>query len=399
MARFRDSIASLIRSSVGFLAFSRDGTPSYTVERALENSTVLSCIQIVAQGISEVEFRAPEKKRLDSVLQSPNEWQTSSDFFMSIAFDVLTYNHSKVRITRNTKGDVVRLAPYSADEIRTEATAGGMPVFLDTRTGERIPDKEIIVFRDISLPVISDVSRLSALWDQIRALDAANKLMLDTFNNGLSTSFVAKGTMSVAPSKKDEWREELKELFGPGGRERGGVAVLDEGLTLEKAPMLKPADADLRALRENLIREIGAAFGVPSFLIGGSSQVAYSNTSSRMAAMYRQTFSPLINSFVRAMEKKFGTEIRANPEVLLRGDLSTLSKDARELKMAGIITANEARKRIGEQPVDAETNPDADKLVCSAPSGAEAANENRGDRTGEFPSDDGTIGNPTPDDS
>ena len=92
---------------------------------------------------------------------------------------------------------------------------------------------------------------------------------------------------------------------------------------------------------------------------------------------------------------KLRTPIKADGTKLLKGDLASLTKDARELKLAGIITANEARERIGEDRHDeAEDAGPADCLVCTPG----RQDGDRGDRSGETPTDDGTIGNANPND-
>ena len=366
-----------------------EGTSPYTVEAALKCTTVFTCVQIIAQGIGEVTFSAPEDKALDDVFKRPNEWQSASEFWQSVTADMLTYGSGKIRIGRTSRGAVSRLAPYSSGELQVNVTAEGMPVFQDRTGGETIPGDQISYVRDMAFSFINGITRLESAWPRIEPLIAADKLMNDVFNNGMSASLMLTSKGSVDKDKKKEWESSLEKLFGKGGKKRGGLAILDGEAKLERAPMMKPADADLRELRENLIREVSSVFGVPAFLVGGTNDMAYSNTSSRMAAMYRQTFSPLVQTIAEAMSTKFRTPVKADPTKLLKGDLASLTKDAKELKLAGIISANEARERVGMERTDAEG---ADCLVCSV--GALG----RGDRTGEFPTDDGTVGNANPND-
>lgn len=399
MSWFRNtSIGRLIfggRSVTGFLT-GTDAADSYTVEQAMKSATVYSCLQIVAQGIGEIDFKAPGDPAVQAVLDRPNEWQSPSDFWESVTVDLLAYGTAKIRLGYSG-GKLMRMAPYSSPELELRVTAGGMPQFLEKRTGRMIPDREILYLRDLGFSYAHGISRLEAAWPRIKALISADKLMNDTFQNGLRMSFVLKQSASLDADKRNELREELEKLFGPDGSKKSGVAVLEGDGEITRAPILKPTDADLRELREHLIREIGSVFGIPAFLIGGASNVAYSNTTSRLAAMYRQTFSPLTETIREAAQMKFRTPIEADGTKLLKGDLASLTKDAKELKLAGIITANEARARIGEKPHVAQDEADpADCLVCNV--GGRGNGTDGDDRSGEMPTDDGTVGTPTPND-
>ena len=399
MSWFRNtSIGRLIyggRAVTGFLTGS-DAGDAYKVEQAMKNATVYSCLQIVAQGIGEIDFAAPDDPAVQAVLERPNEWQTPSDFWESVVIDMLAFGTAKIRLGWN--GDrLMRMAPYASPELELRATPGGMPRFLDKRTGLFIPDREILYIRDVGFSYAHGVSRLEALWPRVKALNSADALMNDTFRNGLQMSFILKQSTTLDAEKRDELRGELEKLFGADGSKKNGIAVLEGDGEITRAPILKPTDADLRELREHLIREIGSVFGIPAFLIGGASNVAYSNTTSRLAAMYRQTFSPIMETIREAAQMKFRTPIEADGTKLLKGDLASLTKDARELKLAGIITANEARRRIGEKPHSETDDSDpADCLVCNV--GGRGNGTDGDDRSGEMPTDDGTVGTPTPND-
>ena len=64
-----------------------DTAGTYELDRALKCVTVYGCVQIIAQGIGEVTFQAPEDAALDAVLRRPNEWQSATDFWEAVTVD------------------------------------------------------------------------------------------------------------------------------------------------------------------------------------------------------------------------------------------------------------------------------------------------------------------------
>ena len=374
--------------SYGRLGESRYTLTPYALDEALKCGVLATCVNTVAQGIGEVPISAPDDRELDLVLQRPNEWQSGEEFREAIAFDIMTHGRAFVR--KSLKPDrrtVTRLAPWRPDEIRVEHTPGGMPAFYDRRSGDRLPASEMIMFRDVGRADVMGLSRVQSVWPSICIVKAANDLVNANFNRGINPGVILSGESMPGPDRMEAVVKMLREAFGRGGLESGGVAVLPAGVKYENVSVMKASDVDLRETRIGAIREICAAFGIPPFLGGAQGDTSYNNVTARFAGMYRTTFSPLVGRIRRTLELGLNTPIKADATVLLRGDLASLAKMARELKVAGILSANEARRWIGEDPSDAEG---ADDLTVSGGNGGGGED----DRRGEMPSDDGNMDTP-----
>ena len=385
---FRDSLARVIlgvRKGFTFSLFGQGEHGKISVERALKCATVFNCITIVSSGIGEVRFSAPENKQVNAVLRNPNEWQTGSEYIQGVAFDMLSYGDAYTRIVGGAKNPSM-LVPEKPSDIRLDRTQRGKPIYTSIASGTdvKIQMANMLHCRDIGSHSAISVSRIEAAADRIRALMNADDLIADIFENGIAMSYIVKTTKRMQKKDMQDFGDTLKKQLGSAGKGRGSIIVLDAAYTVDPVEGLKPADADLRELRIHLIREIASIFGVPPFLAGGDSDTKYSNSTSRIATMYRGAFAPIINRIQSSLEHKFQTPIVADDTVLIKGDLGSQATIGAKLISGQQFTPNEVRKDLyGKPPVDG-----GDKLV--------SIDVEDDDRSGETPSDEGDLGDIPP---
>ena len=358
-----------------------------TTDNALNNATVLSCIQVISQGIAQLPWEIWKDQdtvgnhTLMGVLNRPNSFQTPYEFVACCVQDILVYGNSYTRVVRAKNGRVIELIPIVPSDMSVAANPFGSPVYNHQEYGE-LTAQEVIHVRDVSNHSVEGRSRILLAAERIACLNAADHLMAETFQNGVSINYSVELEATLDDTSREALYAQLKNAFGQGGSRRGGIAVL-EGGKLSAIKGSTPADADLRELRGALINEIAALFRVPASLVGGQSE-KYSNVTARLASMYRDSFAPIIISIEQAFTNNLlsnGNTLRFDVGSLVKGDLATQITLATQAVAGGIITPNEARVFIGYPEIEGLDE------VQAAPQAVPPD----ADRSGEETTDDGNM--------
>ena len=377
----------------------KPGNGGITPENALDNPTVLSCVNLISQGIAQLDWGIHDRDdmpspdhQLNVVLDKPNSFLSQYEFKVGLVQDLLLYGNSYTRVLRAANGRVINLIPMDPGKISVSANSFGIPVYDHSDIGI-MQAPEVIHVRDVQGHDVIAKSRTIYAGTRIAALNAADALMNETFTNGVSVNYSVELDGSMDDTTRTNLYDQLKSAFGAGGSRRGGVAVIEGGrMTAMKGST--PADADLRALRATLINEIAAIYRVPASLVGGTGDEKFNNVTARLAAMYRDTFQPIITSIEQAFSNNLatnGNRVVFDVSTLVKGDLmSQVTIATTASGGAAFLTQNEAREFIGYQPLEDE---EYDRL------GPEQAPEQveSDDRRGESDTDEGNLGEPSED--
>ena len=381
-----NSIANVLRSAANVVSRSGSNSNLYQyidATHALRCATVWNSIDIVATGISECEFRAPDHPKLDNCLHYPNSWQSAPDWLYTLAFDQLLYGFAINDIFPN-KSNPAYIAPYNPEAIQINAnpiTREPSYRIFGHGVNEKLSHDRILRIRDSGSNMVTGIRRIDALALRINALIHADQFINSVFDNGIAMSYVATSEKKMSQDEMDKFLDNLKNAFGGKGHSRGGIAIMDDGKTLKEIAGLSPGDANLQKLRLDLIREITSGFGIPPFLGGGDSDTKYNNTSARIQAMYRGAFSPMLNKIQAALEWTFKTPIEFDDSVLIKGDFASQVVNTVALVTAGVWTPNEGREVFDKPEIEGGNV----LRISSAPTNTGA------DRVGEYPTDDGIL--------
>ena len=391
------SIAAVVNRNRGWSAGAGYGGTRHlspiTVESAQTNATVATCVDTIARQVGQLEFKAPDRDMngpINRVLRRPNDYQGAYTFMHGLVEDLMYHGNSAHRITRTGGGAPMFISPMDPHHVRVIPDSYGRPHYRTREFPGLLPPREVIHVRDGGGHEVWARSRLSKGGTRIMALWHADRLIQDTFENGISLQYWVNSQRALGEGGAEELIAMITNAYGMTGARRGGVAVL-EGADLKTIPGLKPADADLRALRQDLIREIAALFAVPPFLAGGTGDVKYSNVTARMLAMYRETIVPIVINIQEAFTLALGTAITCDVSGLLAGDLKTQIAAAVQARGGPIMTPNEARgmvRGLELPPLPGEEN---NRLSTGGATSAETADDPDRPRAGEQPTDDGAT--------
>lgn len=377
----------------GFYATTGEsGLSPITVEAARRNATVSACVDSIARSVAQLRFTAADRPMngpVNRLLQRPNDWMAPYPYWHGVVEDMMFHGNAVSRLVRGSStGRPQFFVPLDPEYLAVSTDDLGRPLYKSIEYSGALGRKDVIHVRDAGGHGLWGASRIQKAGRRIMALNYADELIQDTFENGITAQYWVEleGRIGAEGGAKALGSTILK-AFGRKGSRRGGVMVMDPNQRLHKMEGLKPADAELRALRQDLIREIAAQFGTPPFRVGGTGDTKYSNFSASMLTFYRDTIVPVVTNIVQAYTLALGTEIRCDTSGLLEGDLKTQIDTA--LRGAGVpvITPNEGRQMAGYERI--EGRPELDEIQLNGSTAEMPPGE--GDRAGETPTDDGAT--------
>lgn len=261
-----------------FLEFIRAGGTSVTCETALQNSTVLRCVDLISgaigalpliiQGVSQTGETSPMLAHplYRLFMYRPNPWQTAFEFKQLMQLKLLMDGNAFARIVR-TGPRVSSLIPITGSVSIDEAYDGSLKYRVQMRpnaTTQELDAHEVLHLRGLSLDGIRGVSRVAKAADVINTAIQAQKAADRIFRQGV----LAGGYLSHKGELSAEATARLRsQIEATSGSENAGKwYVLEEGMTPH--PLDGSArDAQLNETRAAQVEEIGRVFGVPRPLL------------------------------------------------------------------------------------------------------------------------------------
>ena len=164
--------------------------------------------------------------------------------------------------------------------------------------------------------------------------------------------------MNLTDSQRQQLLTDLNNRFSGAGN--AGRPMLLEGDFDWKEMGLSPKDMDFLNLKHLSATDIAMCFGVPSQLVGVPDSQTYSNVAEARLALYEETIIPYLSKVQSDMNEwlvpMFGDGLSIEFDIDSIPALSERRKKIYENVTSavreGIMTRNEARERIGLEPVD-----------------------------------------------
>ena len=355
---------------------------SVTVETVLSEPTTMSCIDVIARGVTQIPVtvqRKNDKGGYDEVedhpmsilLNKPNVYQTPSDFKYSIVETLLVHGNCFLRIIRaggdpqdgmDISGRPIQLVPMDPTDVTTGQNGFGIPVYHHESYGD-IANENVIHIRDINTFTANGQSRTLLAAELIGAKLAADELMAETFRDGINLGYVVTTEGAVDSDTAEEFRKQMMEKFSRSSN-RGSNFAMIQNAQMQSIKGSTPADTDLRELRNQLKNEIAAVFRVPAFMVGGTGDQRYNNVRQRLSSFHRDTLQPIITNIEEAMSLKLidnvNEKVYFDVTDFIKGDIESQGSFASQMVSNGIYTPNEARDYLG---MDRHEDAIADQLI------------------------------------
>lgn len=218
-------------------------------------------------------------------------------------------------------------------------------------------DEIIHIKMDNDESIFRGKSPIKSLDNIINIYNALLKFQKQFFKNNAVPGVVLTTDSVLNTKVKDRllqsWRSSYATIFD-GAR---SPAILDGGLKIDKFSDINFQSLDFEASIERLEQDMAKALGVPYVLMKSGNNA---NIAANQVLFYEHTILPIVSMFASAFTQYFNSSlIRPDKSVItaLQPDLRTQSQYYVSLVNSGIITADEARERLGFPKIDsADTN-------------------------------------------
>jgi HK97 family phage portal protein len=344
-----------------------------TPDLAVSVPAVYACLSVLAQDVARTPIKlrrtvAPGtfEDAIDHPLWEllhdlPNPETSAFTFKQQAMLDLLTHERAYAEIVR-IDGRVTalwRLDPTLVTVDRDEQRRKRWRVSLANGS------TQTWLF-DPSRPPIFELAHPSPLHhcgDLIGTAIALQAYVGKFFANGARLSGVLKtiGTLSNESAMR---LKESFEAYNSGLLNAFRIAVLEQGLDYQ--PIGAPnSDAQLNETMLSINTAIAGAFRVPTWKIGDLSKANYSNMEAGENSYVTGTVDPYFVCWEHAIRRdllttrQFGQyDVTFDRSTLIRNDIKSLHEALARGRDAGYYSANDVRRKLGENPIPADQGGD-----------------------------------------
>ena len=369
-------------NNIGYSLPKKDSYIDFAQEGYTENAVVYKCVNEIANGASSVGIKLfdgdiqIDNHPLINLLKRPNPLQAGNEFFQSLYAYLLLSGNSYVLRTGAENQEPKELHLLRPDRVKIEPSNTTIPKsYMYELKGQVVhkyavdPETGASEIKHFKLwNPVDDYYGLSPIRASSADIDQHNysaKHNVNLLMNGARPSgaivFKPKDevgqSVQLTESQRQQLLSDLELRFA--GTDNAGRAMLLEGDFDWKEMGLSPKDMDFLQMKNMSARDIAMCFGVPSQLVGIPDAQTYSNVQEARLALYEETIIPLIKRVESDLNEYlvplFDERLR------LMYDLDSIPAMAERRRRVyenvtvavreGIISRNEARERLGLEPI------------------------------------------------
>lgn len=355
-----------------------DGENILDADTALKVTAVLAAVRAISQACAQVPKLVVEKnydvdadrfsetKKPDSpywrlLVERPNEWQTSFEFFEAMTIQACFRGNAFAYIN-DALPSQPELIPLPTQNV-TLYQREDHTVFAKIRVegaGERIiPYEKLLHLKGPSFGGLLGADIMDYAAGAIglaRTAEQSHRTVVK--KRGRVDGIVSNDGVGIKKEDVDKLRASLRDTFGAGGA--GGVAFLDGGATFHRIADTA-VDQQLIEHRRFQVDEVGRAFGVNSQILNQSADSSSYGSAEQVYLAHKvHCLEPWFTRWEQAVKNTvIGYARKGSKNVYLRFDRSALdlatAKDRAEFirtgHMTGTLTPNEARGMVGLNPL------------------------------------------------
>ena len=381
-----------------------------------ENAIVFRCVNEIAHGASAVDLCVYQGDvKLDShplisLLQRPNPQFAGNEYFQAL-YSFLLLSGNSYAVYSLVNGQPRELHLLRPDRVKIEPGKTHIP-----KAFEYIIDGRVVNRYEVDSETgISDVKHFK-MWNPLNDYYGLSPIQAASFDidqhnmaakhnlsllmNGARPSgaviFKPKDESGMSLQLSDSQRQQLMSDLNMrfSGSHNAGRPMLLEGDFDWKEMGLSPKDMDFLELKNMSARDIALCFGVPSQLVGVPDSQTYNNVSEARLALYEDTIIPLLRRVESDLNEWLAP--RFGEDISIRYDIDSIPAMAERRKKTyenvvtavreGIISRNEARERLGYEPIEGgdDVYISANLFPLGSPSVAPAEGEQAEDNDKDF---------------
>ncbi len=274
-----DGILALLRDIYGSRA-SATGR-RVTWKDALEVTTVLRCVSVIAEGVATVPLKimrrtedgrtvpAVDHPLYDILMHQPNGWQNGVEFRETLIFHLALCNNGFVVPTRDARGKILELITFEPGKVRVDQSSDySLSYELTAPNGAQIvlPQSQVWHLRGASWNSWFGMDPVRNAREAIGLALATEEAHARLYESGVrpSGAWAVDGTLNDAQHKSlTEW---ISKQYA-GLANAGKPLLMDRGAKWYSHSMTG-VDAQHVETRKLQIEEICRAFGVMPIMVG-----------------------------------------------------------------------------------------------------------------------------------
>ncbi len=319
---------------------------------------VVRATQLLATDIARLPVRVetadgtPVDSPVAQLLErEASRWQSGFDFRRHVTAQALTTGNGIALIRRDQSGAVAELQPMPDGAVSASMTEEG--VVYKVGEIELASDQVLHVgaYPDTRNPAwyVSPIDACTAAMALAADEDAAHAGLVRTGSTG-------KVAISHPGAMSDETVRAIRDAWANIHATAEGASrplILREGMKAEK--LSQETATSMLDSRRFSIQEIARAFGIPPEMLYQQGGGALASQVETARAYVDGGLAQWLRAWESELTRKLlppGQYVRMDVDVLLRGNLVDKGTAFAKLVLAGVMSQNDARRRMGLPPID-----------------------------------------------
>jgi HK97 family phage portal protein len=340
-----------------------------TPAKALSVPAVYACVQVLAQDVAKTPVKLRRKVAADTFVDAVEHplWEilhdlanpevTAFDTKRQMQADLLLHERAYAEIVR-VDGVVTalwRLDPERVTVDRDEARRKRWR-YTDDRG-----QAHTWAFSASTPPIfeLSHPSPIRHCRELIATALALQRYVGAFFGNGARIGGLLLTDIDLDEQQQDQLGRSFSQTYA-GTENSWRTAVLAGGLKYQ--PIAAPNDAaQLNETMQTIATQIAAAFRLPPWKMGITEKTSYSNLEQGAIDYATGTLDPLFTCWEHAIRRdllttrQYGSyEVTFDRSTLIRADVKSLHEALARGRDAGFYSANDVRRKLGENPIPAD---------------------------------------------
>lgn len=332
---------------------------------ALQASAVYACVRLLSETIASLPLHiyqrgpdnsrelAPEYRWYTPLHSLPNDINTSFEWRQIMMADVLLSGNGYSWI-----GDsqLIRLHPHSVTVDLAEDESQLLYTWTPPTGGQiTFGQDKIHHLRGLSRDGITGMSPITVARESIGLAIATEQHGANLFGNGAMPAGILKHPEAIKETAKRNLEQSWKENYG--GKNSGGVSVLEEGMEFQAISM-SSEDAQFLETRKFQVNDIARIFRVPPSMIGDLEHATFSNVEQQALDFVVNSIRPWLVNWEQTILRDLiapperGTIFAEfNIDGLLRGDAVSQATALQIEFMNGAVNQDEWRALKNRNPL------------------------------------------------
>ena len=360
--------------------------PSFSYEKAYEDLEIVNRgVNMIVDDVAEIPtmvsrdnaFRGVvpgiKRSKVETLLnKSPNPYQDINSFKRNLITDFLIDGNIFMYF------DGAHLYHLPATDVRIHSST---ETYIEKFTMHDItfsPDEIIHIKENSFHSIYRGVPRLKPALRTMILMKSMRAFQDNFFKNGAVPGLVLKSPNTLSEKIKERMMVSWQARYRPdaGGRR---PLILDGGIEVDAISNVNFKELDFQTSIEENEKIILKALGIPPIMMDSGNNA---NIRPNMRMYYLETILPIVRKINYGLERFFGFELREDISDIpaLQPELRDASAYYTSLVNGGIITAAEARDRLGFEPIEG-----TEEIRVPANIAGSATNPDEGGRPVEEP--------------